>query len=264
MTIAEIWDRDDRRLDRLHNNLDKIDLRSQRELARIVAQNISYLAVENGIVKQTSGNLALLRNLETLLPIRLNPVLDKLRPDILAQVQARLTAADRVWRDLGETSAILGRSIDELPFIDREIQTLTDKISEGNRFAQERVRQSLRSFYTSIDGGSEHHFQVVQNTLVTKSGIAPRYARTIATTGLARIDRGLMSEQGKRAKIDTMKYRGPNDSITRPFCKNHVGQILTRDEWYRMNNDTGPQPVLFYGGGYNCRHRIVPWREEWD
>lgn len=48
-------------------------------------------------------------------------------------------------------------------------------------------------------------------------------------------------------------YWGPNDLVTRPFCREHVGKVYTRDEIDALDNGQLPN-VFLTGGGYNCRH----------
>ena len=48
-------------------------------------------------------------------------------------------------------------------------------------------------------------------------------------------------------------YVGPNDHRNRPFCKAHVGLVLTRDRIEALDNGQLPNPFIT-GGGYNCRH----------
>lgn len=48
-------------------------------------------------------------------------------------------------------------------------------------------------------------------------------------------------------------YVGPLDEVTRPFCEEWAGQVLTRDEIDALDNGQLPN-VFLTGGGYNCRH----------
>lgn len=48
-------------------------------------------------------------------------------------------------------------------------------------------------------------------------------------------------------------YVGPNDLRNRPFCKEHVGQVMTRAAIEALDNGQLPNPFIT-GGGYNCRH----------
>ena len=48
-------------------------------------------------------------------------------------------------------------------------------------------------------------------------------------------------------------YAGPDDDVTREFCKERVGNVYTRAEIEAMDNGQIDN-VLLTGGGYNCRH----------
>ena len=52
-------------------------------------------------------------------------------------------------------------------------------------------------------------------------------------------------------------YTGPIDNRLRPFCKLHVGKVLTRAQIDRLDNKQLPNTFLTRGG-YNCRHQ---WRD---
>jgi hypothetical protein len=43
------------------------------------------------------------------------------------------------------------------------------------------------------------------------------------------------------------------DALVRPFCREHLGRVYTRDEIAELDNGQLPN-VLLTGGGYNCRH----------
>jgi len=48
-------------------------------------------------------------------------------------------------------------------------------------------------------------------------------------------------------------YVGPNDQKNRPFCREHVGHVMTRAAIEGLDNGQLPNPFVT-GGGYNCRH----------
>lgn len=61
-------------------------------------------------------------------------------------------------------------------------------------------------------------------------------------------------------KNPKMLYRGPLDKITRPFCQDMVGKVMTLKEIEDLEVSGGNGqnlPVLEYNGGYNCRHEWV-------
>ena len=66
---------------------------------------------------------------------------------------------------------------------------------------------------------------------------------------------------GRKAKIKDYRYVGPLDDITRPFCRKHINEVKTMAEWNQLDNGQ-LDPVSVFGGGYNCRHELVPETEE--
>jgi hypothetical protein len=60
----------------------------------------------------------------------------------------------------------------------------------------------------------------------------------------------------KVIKLDTFQYVGPLDGKTRDFCKSHIGQVKTMEEWNALDNGQ-IAPVSIYKGGYNCRHQLI-------
>lgn len=63
--------------------------------------------------------------------------------------------------------------------------------------------------------------------------------------------------------IKKFKYYGNVMATTRAFCKAHVGDIKTKDEWEeigRNQNWTGKSSsnIFIDVGGYNCRHHLTP------
>lgn len=62
--------------------------------------------------------------------------------------------------------------------------------------------------------------------------------------------------KARQLGLDHYRYSGPDDAVTRPFCRRLVGRVLSRDEIDRLDNgQTGQGSVIVTCGGYNCRHR---------
>lgn len=80
------------------------------------------------------------------------------------------------------------------------------------------------------------------------------HAATYADTALTAYDRRLHLDLWKEAGVRRLLYRGPGDIKNRPFCAARVGQVFTFGEIEKMRNGVGPEPPLYYGGGWNCRH----------
>lgn len=89
-------------------------------------------------------------------------------------------------------------------------------------------------------------------------------AYTIANTNTHAFSRQANVEIAKAAGLEKYIYTGPQDKITRKFCRDHIGVVKTIDKWEKLVAPDSPGPVPIYGGGYNCRHEIVPILEEDD
>jgi len=57
------------------------------------------------------------------------------------------------------------------------------------------------------------------------------------------------SKQG----VKYFRYEGPQGSA-RAFCAERIGKVYSAEEIEKMNNGHG-LPVLYFMGGWNCRHR---------
>jgi hypothetical protein len=88
------------------------------------------------------------------------------------------------------------------------------------------------------------------------------WTETLLLTNLMSFNSLIRISHGQDEGVEYYLYLGPNDSITRCWCKHFVGRLVTlddlresQDRWGRANQ---PKPVEAYRGGYNCRHQLVP------
>jgi len=88
------------------------------------------------------------------------------------------------------------------------------------------------------------------------TGYMDRYVKTWVNTSLSdfqtKASQQLMEDNG----IKKFKYIGVSDNIIRNFCKEHLGQVKTKEEWRQILNSEG-QSAWTHRGGWNCRHRFV-------
>lgn len=101
---------------------------------------------------------------------------------------------------------------------------------------------------------------------ILQSELGTTLAQTLTEvdTRVAAVDRSLSTSTATDQGYELFLYDGPVDDLTRPWCRERLGYLFTLDELDASPNDTGPNPPSQYGGGYNCRHRIVPVDEsEW-
>ncbi len=97
-------------------------------------------------------------------------------------------------------------------------------------------------------------------------GVAQGRARTIVNTALASIQRGVLSRAMDSLESQGVGmygyYTGPQDGKTRPFCKVIVGKAIRIKDTARLSPGRG---LTFRrnGGGWNCRHSLVPVTIGW-
>jgi len=80
-------------------------------------------------------------------------------------------------------------------------------------------------------------------------------------TATAGFYRSVTQAKAKELNVDLFAYVGPQDGITRPFCKARVNKIFTSKQIAGWDNGTN-LPAGIYGGGYNCRHDLVALSKE--
>lgn len=95
-----------------------------------------------------------------------------------------------------------------------------------------------------------------------KLGVTEARAISLVDTSVSAMDRTVSLVQSSDVGISLFLLDGPLDSLTRPWCAEHVGKVHTQEQVAALANDTGPQPASAYAGGWNCRHRWVAVDEE--
>lgn len=86
-------------------------------------------------------------------------------------------------------------------------------------------------------------------------------ARTLYETAIAEFAQvaaiAKSATSGPAPQTRVYLYTGPADNRLRPFCRHHVGKVLSRGQIDRLDNKQLPNTFLTRGG-YNCRHQ---WRD---
>lgn len=131
------------------------------------------------------------------------------------------------------------------------VKLVHSTLSEFSRYERNIERRILKEVENGIRSGRPR--ETIASAIETRIGIEGHRARTLARTGLAQVTRVAHIETARGAGIDRFKYLGA--SAQRPFCKEHLGQIKTADEWSALSNGQGLD-VLTSCGGYNCTHRL--------
>lgn len=84
-------------------------------------------------------------------------------------------------------------------------------------------------------------------------------AKSVANTAMAGFQRDIAQQAAADLpQSETLYlYIGPKDDRTRDFCKRRAGKAFRLSDLLGARNKSG-LPVMRYGGGYNCRHSIIP------
>lgn len=88
-------------------------------------------------------------------------------------------------------------------------------------------------------------------------------AKTAVNTATAGLQRDVATAAMDDLPDDQPRYYlylGPDDASTRRFCRTLTGKAIPEDKLGRLKNGT-PLPAARYGGGYNCRHSLIPITE---
>lgn len=126
----------------------------------------------------------------------------------------------------------------------------------------EKVATEVKSMGLNIQAIVMH--TVLTGEEVSKADILkaklPATVYTEINTALMVFNRTVTANKADELGFDLYLYVGPDDKITRPFCKELLNKnpaIYTREEISRMRNDQTAD-VMTTGGGYNCRHHWRP------
>lgn len=121
------------------------------------------------------------------------------------------------------------------------------------------LQQTLAREITDISFGTTTANAAAER-LATEIGKLQSQADTIIRTTMSEVHRTSTMLLGNELGIDKYKYYGPDDGLTREFCREILEgdkPIRTMDEWLSLDNGQIGNAAT-NGGGYNCRHRLVP------
>lgn len=249
----------------------------QDQVVRIIEEIIvSGLADENGYMKPGALDDDILYSLEMdLLDLYSEEALQDKIDRALTVVEARLITIDDIIRSLEiDEAAILGEEVFEIDYVQDSIEQISRSYLEGALGTDEyegsieRIENSMYNYRFNRDKEEHVLREDLMNELRVAANFGENHANSIAITEMGGIDRGLKRIQAERGGIDHGLYSGIYDDIIRPFCDRQLGLIKTYEEWDEMANDMPEgqfdKPVSVYGGGYYCRHRIVPYDPAWS
>lgn len=250
-------DIDDKLLDGYLNQIGKHSGKFRRSIYRVMTVALNELMTDDkGRVTDSVQNVMLLEDLAR------SDIFDKAgfskyRDEVVNRFRYRIDTANSLMKNIGVPSAVID-NLDELPDVGGRINRISKRLGTGKQAFERQIASDM----VGISLGERTKKSLV-DSLSRRGGALASYSHTVANTELMAMDRFVRTLQTDKAGIDKMKYVGPSDRITRPFCSEWLDRVESVEFWDSLENDTGPQPVSEYCGGYNCRHRLIPWRDDW-
>lgn len=185
--------------------------------------------------------------------------------DVSKILTKRALEMNRLVKKLGlPDEALIGPDITRNSRYLNALERVSDSLSRSNAVATQKIAQTIQRYKTLANTSDAVPYRKFLSELQVATGIPARYTGTVANTSLMSMDREMRQDQATRAGIEKAKYVGPRDMITREFCATHLDQVQSWTYWQNTTNQVGPNPPAQYGGGWNCRHALVPWLDEWS
>lgn len=128
-----------------------------------------------------------------------------------------------------------------------------DRLQQRAGAAGEALREIL-----VVGAHTNARMDDVLRKLAGAAEVSLRQAVVEAETLLMAFHRDGIAVESFDAGIDLFTYDGPDDGITRDFCSDLVGRIVTAQDLDEMDNGTQPRPVSRFLGGWRCRHSLSP------
>ena len=262
--VSEFF-KDDKQYEKYENAIRRDSKRYKTAVTRSLESALSGLMLDaDGTVRPTSMNRELLAGVASRMEIIYEDAgLESMVGELFDTFEERLDTMNNLMKRLDLDEGVI-RDFRSLPEIDKHIRSVAERVGDAMPEVSRAVETKIVEFRNDLSAGSKVKFEALTNTLVSRAGVLPEYSRTIANTELGAIDSIGRDMQADRAGITDLRYSGVLDELARPFCDKWLGEVRSREYWKALQNDTGPQPCLVYRGGYNCRHRLMPWREEWE
>jgi len=132
------------------------------------------------------------------------------------------------------------------------VETLFDGVIIPN--VTSGVRESLVAMTVDVP------IKQSMSSLSQKMQSATGRQLTEVNTKLSMYGRGVTAAMAEEAGLNYYLYTGPQDGITRKFCRPLVDKVVSDSQMKKLNNKQGLS-VKTAGGGYNCRHSWSPVSE---
>jgi hypothetical protein len=241
------------------SHLQAIVLRAQ---GRVIARLQARLAIEDGIVKGTPGNMLLLRNSGKLFMAEMDKAgYQRLVTTFVAEFRQTLPF-------LQETLQVLGDQVGQkwgakLGFTAADLSLLgAVKVNTAAALTGAIEAVAGHAVTRGMFGVAGLRFDALVETLTDRLEMSIGKATSVGNTAMSTFyatasDRAFQLI-AKDLPAQELRYRfsGPVDKIERAFCRRltDAKKAYTRAQIGRMNNGQIPN-VMLSRGGWNCRHQ---------
>lgn len=192
---------------------------------------------------------------------------------LLGSIRASLISAG-LLDEVAKIDAIYGKQLTAIREVFKEVAPPDQFYSQ----ADTKVVEALIKFDESVIANKIYQVtdslsSTIMRQVITGTAIDPEFLiENFSSTTISQINselntatsgfyRSITQAKAKELNVDLFAYVGPDDGITRPFCDARVNKIYTRAQIAKWDNGT-KLPADVYGGGYNCRHDLVPMSQE--
>lgn len=183
-------------------------------------------------------------------------------------------AARQVTRGFKTAGAFVRKSFKELGFVadytgvDKDVLKALQQNTWNtfNQFGLATQEKLVDSMYSSILGNLPYT-QLVDDVrgllsgFEGKTGNMARYADLYASDATMNFHTEVTLKKATDIGISNFLYYGNVMKTTRPFCRERVGNVYSKEEiegWDALSWQGQSGPAMTNRGGYNCRHSWVP------
>jgi hypothetical protein len=256
--------------------VNRIVAQARRETLRVLQDRLS---ITNGLIDRTQANVRTLQRVEAMFRKAMKGAgYDALVREFVRSFNGQFVyfqdVLDTIGAQIGRNITVTFGDRDKALFIQQQLTTV-DMLQQA---VDIQARSAQQQAMFGIGGVKASKLTaVISEKLDLTAGKASAIAdtalstfyRTVADRGFQQVEASL----GKRKRLQIRyRYGGPNDKLTRPFCKHalaataysngRVGVIAstaedrtyTREEIARMSNGQLPN-VMVCCGGFRCRHQ---------
>lgn len=140
------------------------------------------------------------------------------------------------------------------------LKSTFDDLSKGMIRVSRGLQGALQMELATLAVVPKSH-DVAARSLADTIGRSVGQAKTLVLTASSQIQRDLHTQALNQLPTDDayVIYMGPVDGRTRPFCAALEGKAIRKQDLSRLDNgQRGASNVARHGGGWNCRHRLMP------